>query len=230
MMLRVDDLLLEVRTSARRKTLQLTVDRRGELVVYAPQGVPTSKLERFVRDKKMWVYTTLAKKALLQTEAPVREMRTGEGFHYLGRTYRLQLVRAQDRPLKLHHGRFRLRRRDRDQGREHFVRWYTEHAAPWLSRRVEELQAHHIVHPTGIEVRDLGHRWGSCAARGVLNFHWASILLPPSIIEYVIVHELAHLRDKHHTPAFWRRVAKAMPDYEMRKDWLAENGAGFARI
>jgi len=228
--LTVDDLQLEVRWSTRRKTLQLTVDRGGELLVYAPKGTERTVLEDFVRNNKTWLYTKLATKELLQSDAPAREMRTGEGFHYLGRTYRLQLVRSQDRPLKLTHGRFRLRRDAKAEGRAHFERWYTEHALPWLTRRVGMYEDRMAVKPAGVEVRDLGNRWGSCGARGVLNFHWATILLPPSVIEYVVVHELAHLHEQHHTPAFWQRVARAMPDYESRKTWLAENGAGFVGL
>jgi predicted metal-dependent hydrolase len=58
-----------------------------------------------------------------------------------------------------------------------------------------------------------------------LNFNWATILLPPSIVEYVVVHELVHLRERNHTPAFWRKVERALPDYARRKTWLAEHGA-----
>ena len=80
------------------------------------------------------------------------------------------------------------------------------------------------VHPAGIKAQDLGYRWTSCGKGGWLHFHWKSILLPPRIAEYVVVHEIAHLHEPHHTPAFWLRVERAMPDYAQRKDWLAEHG------
>jgi predicted metal-dependent hydrolase len=73
-------------------------------------------------------------------------------------------------------------------------------------------------------VRDLGFRWGSCGKSGTVNFHWATILLPVSLVDYVVVHELAHLMEPNHTPAFWRRVSRALPEYEQRKTWLAEHG------
>ncbi len=69
--------------------------------------------------------------------------------------------------------------------------------------------------------RDLGHRWGSCGKGGKLCFHWRSILLPSSIVEYIVVHELVHLHEPHHTPVFWTRVERAMPDFAKRKQWLA---------
>ena len=91
------------------------------------------------------------------------------------------------------------------------------HAQPWLERRVRGFAPRLDVGVAGVRVLDLGFRWGSCGAGGALNFHWAVILLPPRIVDYVIVHELAHLHERHHTPAFWRRVERAMPDYERRK-------------
>ncbi len=86
------------------------------------------------------------------------------------------------------------------------------------------------IEPKGIEVRDLGFRWGSCGKKGTLNFHWASILLPASIVEYIVVHELAHLVEPNHTPEFWLALERAMPDYEQRKNWLAENGAQIVEV
>src|SRR5690625_5138176 len=75
-----------------------------------------------------------------------------------------------------------------------------------------------------VKVQDLGYRWGSCGKGGRLYFHWKAILLPRSIVEYVVAHELVHLHTPHHTPEFWQRLERAMPDYERRKQWLAAHG------
>lgn len=80
------------------------------------------------------------------------------------------------------------------------------------------------VRPAGLRVQDLGYRWGSCGKGAWLYFHWKTILLPARIAEYVVVHETSHLHEPHHTPEFWRRVERAMPDFERRKAWLAERG------
>lgn len=76
-------------------------------------------------------------------------------------------------------------------------------------------------------MRELGYRWGSCAQDGTLYFHWATILLPPAVVEYVLVHELIHLLEPNHTPEFWLRLERAMPDYEQRKTWLAKQGGKY---
>lgn len=228
--LTVDDLRFEVTYSSRRRTMELSVERDGALVVRAPAEAAADRLESFVRDKKAWVYKKVAEKEALRRATPVREYVSGEGFPYLGRSYRLLLVDQQDEPLRLDAGRFRLLRAEAGNGRAQFIAWYTAHARGWLRRRVAALAPRVGVEPVGVEVRDLGYRWGSCSRAGGLNFHWATILLPPSIAEYVIVHELVHLRERNHTPEFWRAVERAMPDYLRRKAWLAEKGAAIVAM
>lgn len=227
--LTVDDLDFEVRRSRRRKTLQITVDRGGELVIIAPDHCDRSVMETFVREKRFWLYTKLAEKESLRRLTSTKEFVNGEGFPYLGRSFRLLLVDHQEVPLKLERGRFQLVRSEVPQGRTHFIRWYTQHAKVWLGDRVARLVRRVGVEPAAVEVRDLGFRWGSCGKRGV-NFHWAAILLPPTVIEYIVVHELAHLREPHHTRAFWARVERAMPDFATRKAWLAEHGRGHVQL
>lgn len=220
----VDDLAFVVRRSPRRKTLQITVDRGGELVLAAPESAGQSQLEDFVREKRYWIYTKLAEKALLQKPIPRKEYVDGEGFLYLGRSYRLKLVDGQEEALKLVGGRFRLRRDLTDQGRTQFIRWYSERGRDWLSTKVSEHARRMEVHPSVVKVQELGYRWGSCGKADCLYFHWKTILLPRPIAEYVVIHELAHLRHPHHTPEFWQSLERALPDFERRRQWLAAHG------
>lgn len=222
--LQVDDLLFSVRHSPRRRTMQITVERSGDLVLCAPTGVNESTLRSFIVEKRLWVYSKLAEKKRLQRQVPCKEYVDGEGFLYLGRSHRLKLVDEQAAPLRLVAGRFCLRRDVLPAAREHFIRWYTGRAKVWLSSRVAEYQSRMDVKPAGVKVQDLGYRWGSCGKGEWLYFHWKTILLPAHIAEYVVVHEIAHLHEPHHTPEFWLRVERAMPDYAQRKSWLAEHG------
>ncbi len=222
----VDELTFEVRRSSRRKTVELTVDRDGELRITAPPQADAGWLERFVREHRFWLYTKLAEKEALQRPVGTKQFVTGEGFPYLGRSYRLLLVDGQGEALQLKGGRFRLARGLASRGREVFTEWYCRNGGAWLRRRVEGWAQRMDLVPTSVEVRDLGFRWGSCGRKGGVNFHWATVLLPPSVVDYVIVHELAHLEEPHHTPAFWRRVERAMPDHADRRRWLAERGGG----
>lgn len=222
--LRVDDLQFTVRRSTRRRSMEITVERDGTLLLSAPPEVDDDHLRAFVLEKRFWIYTRLAEKDRLQRAVPRKEFVGGEGFLYLGRSHRLKLVAEQDVPLKLAAGRFCLRRDALPSAREHFIRWYGERANGWLADRVAGFAARMEVLPAGVKVQDLGYRWGSCGKGGWLYFHWKTILLPARIAEYVAVHEMAHLHEPHHTPAFWLQIERAMPDYAQRKAWLAEHG------
>jgi predicted metal-dependent hydrolase len=228
----IDNLAFNLRRSAKRKTIGITVDRDGSLILSAPVDCPLEVIEHTAREKQFWVYTKLAQKQLLFQPRPAKEFVTGEGFFYLGRSYRLLLVDPPAPghslvPLRLRHGRFLLRRDEHHRALEHFIHWYKQHGRPWLQRRVTRWADRIGVSPCAIDLRDLGFRWGSCTLDGKINFHWRTILLPPRIIDYVIAHELAHLHDPHHSAEFWQRLERTMPDYAARKYWLAENGQYF---
>ena len=222
--LTVNDLCFEIRRSALRRVLEITVERGGELILSAPPDVPDAKLTEFAQRKRMWVYKQLAKKVASAQVVRRKQFTEGEGFAYLGRNYRLHLVPESDAAVKLVGGRFVMPKPLVRDGREHLIRWYCERAQPWLAARVHEFADRMEVGPAGLRVQDLGYRWGSCGKAGLLYFHWKVILLPARIAEYVLVHEMAHLHQPHHTPQFWRRVERAMPDFERRKLWLAEHG------
>lgn len=226
----VKDLRFELRRSARRRALEITVERDGALVLSAPPDVAEAQLHAFVQRKRMWVYRQLARRDALPDEMPRKVFTDGEGFSYLGRNYRLRLVAESDAAVKLAGGRFVMPKALARDGREQLVRWYCEHARPWITAKVADYAARMEVAPAGVRVQDLGYRWGSCGKGDWLYFHWKSILLPARIAEYIVVHEMVHLHEPHHTPEFWRRVERAMPDYTLRKDWLARHGGGVEGI
>ncbi len=185
--LSVGDLHFALQRSARRKTMEITVDRQGDLVLKAPPDVGEAKLRSFVEEKRFWVYTKLAEKERLYRATERKEFVDGEGFLYLGRSYRLKVVDEQDVPVKLANGRFMVRRCDLPEARQHLVKWYCERAKPWLASRVADYRNRMQVNPAGIKMQDLGYRWGSCGKGDWLYFHWKTILLPAHIAEYLVV-------------------------------------------
>lgn len=220
----VKELDFTVRRSTRRRTLEITVDRNGELRLAAPEDAPESAMRQFIEQKRFWIYTKLAEKEELRHQVPKKRYVNGEGFLYLGRSYRLKLVDDQNEPLKLVNGWFHLRRELAKEGRTHFIAWYTRRGRKWLQRKVAEHAPRLDVHPTEVRVQDLGYRWGSCGRNKRIYFHWKAILLPRAIAEYVVVHELVHLHYPHHTDAFWKYLEHALPDFETRRKWLGRNG------
>ena len=227
--LTVEDLTFELRRSERRSTIGITISRKGELILSAPPDCPQALIEQVARAKYGWIAAKLARKEMLFRPPVTKTLVDGEGFYYLGRSYRLRIVQPDgDEPaLSLHKDRFLLRSDAVERGEEHFTHWYQQQCSQWLQQRVDAF-AHRIdARPKGIKVQTLGYRWGSCTHSDILYFHWRVILLPASIIDYIVVHELVHLHERNHTPAFWDRVERAMPDYKERQRWLAENGSRF---
>lgn len=97
------------------------------------------------------------------------------------------------------------------------------------ARRQLEARASYFAEQMGVTynrilVRAARTRWGSCSAQGNLNFHWKLILMPPEILDYVVVHELAHRKEMNHSARFWAEVEKVLPDYASRRKWLKDNG------
>ena len=218
--LQLGGLVFEVRRSERRKTLGLTVDRGGELVVHAPAAVAADALSNWINKKLLWVHRKLALKEEAAPKMRAPEYVSGEAFCYLGRRFRLKVVEKEAHPLLFDGTRFMLRR-DARPAEEYFRRWYVEAGTEWLHRRVARLAKHTACNPARIEVRDLGFRWGSCSRNGVLFFNWKILQLPVRLVDYVIAHELVHLREGHHGPAFWEALGRAMPDWQQRKNTLA---------
>ena len=225
----VEDLVFVVRWSRRRRTIGLSVARDGGLRVLAPAGVPARKLESTVRAKLPWVRRKLAEFEALDPPPPRPRFVDGERLPYLGRRYTLALVDAggpHGAPVALRRGRFELERGLDGEARAAFVRWYTRRAGARLRARVARYAPLMSAAPASVVVRDLGsRRWGVCdARRRVVSFHWELVLQPPEIIDYVVVHELAHLHEPNHGSRFWRRVAAVMPDWKGRRGVLSRDG------
>jgi predicted metal-dependent hydrolase len=217
--LELNGLSFEVRRSTRRRTLGVTVDRNGELVVHAPCNAAPEELASWTRKKLLWVHRKLGLKDETIPKLRKPEYFTGESFAYLGKCYRLALVDQQKEPLRFTRMKFLLRR-DAVQADDHFRQWYIARGKPWLQRRVELMHRRTGPPPTRIVVRDLGYRWGSCGRDGTLYFNWRVLQLPVSVIDYVILHELCHLLEPNHGPAFWNALERALPDWRRRKDEL----------
>jgi predicted metal-dependent hydrolase len=107
---------------------------------------------------------------------------------------------------------------------EQIIDWYRATGLAWLKPRAKDWSTRLRVDPQTVEVADLGNTWGSALPSGRVRIHWATMQLRPSLVEYVLAHELAHLREPHHGPAFWQLLGRARPDFDQRKSALAEAG------
>ncbi len=229
---RVRDIEYQLLRSGDRKTADVVIERNGKVSVRVPAHLTEQQADAVVERKRLWIYRNLAEWRDLNATRVVREWVNGEGFLYLGASYRLLLVQDQDEPLKLKDGRFCLQRKIVESGGEIaakrvFEKFYAEKGLERIKRRVAYFAPKVGVLPASIEVKELGYRWASCTSEGRLSFHWKCVMALPKVIDYIIVHELCHLHHRDHTDAFWNEVDKVMPDYYGRKAWLREYGASF---
>lgn len=215
---------------SRRSTADIVLERDGSLVVRAPEWIDDTAIQRIVHSKKYWIHKTLAEWRDLNASQVPREYKSGEGFLYLGRSYRLKIVTGQQADLILKDGRFLLsgdllKSGGAGAARQAFQAFFEAKGLVRIGSRVDYFAPKVGVKPQSIIVGELGHRWASCSPLGVLSFHWKCMMAPLAVIDYVIVHELCHFHHLDHSESFWNEVDKIMPDFRARKEWLRRHGA-----
>lgn len=224
----------EIRRSARRrKSIQVAVDGGG-VKVSAPMDVTDDYLRAFVRRRAGWIIRNAAAEALA---APPKRFVSGETLPYLGRNVRMIVAEAGEgeRPppsVRFDHWRFLmtapagLTEEERaERLRKAVTAWYRRRAEVRVRQAVERWGPAFGRDPESkVLIRDQRKRWASCAPDGTLRFNWRVVMLPPALLEYVVVHELAHLKVKNHSPDFWRLVDQALPDAQTRRRQLRETG------
>ena len=226
----IKDIAYRLLPGTPRQTTDIVIERDGCITVRPPARMTPEQVDQTVFSRRLWIYRNLAEWRDLNSTRVVREWVNGESFLYLGSAYRLLLVADQDEPLKLKDGRFCLLRRVVDGGgkgaaQDAFRDFYIGRGRVRLAQRVLHFAPRVGVAPGAIQVKELGYRWASSLASGGLHFHWKCLMAPPKIIDYIVVHELAHLHHRDHTDLFWNEVDKVMPDYRERKEWLRQRGA-----
>lgn len=222
-----------VRRSNRRTTVALTVEPTGKLVVTAPPKTSIDKLNGLVRNKARWVVERIKRTSDVPPAHHQREFVSGETVLYLGRQYRLKVVSDGAGETASLHGRWlhvpvpgHLHGSDRARAVRHAVRaWLKSHAERRLPLRLAAICKRFGIDTPSIVVREQRKRWGSCDTKGTLRLNWRIIQAAPSLIDYVLVHELVHLRHQNHTRAFWAEVERMLPECEQRRRELRRIGA-----
>ena len=169
--------------------------------------LPQSRIVTILKDKNQWI----KHKIVLHREAmPVsaKDYVSGESFSYLGRNYRLKVSRGHFKPVKLVQGRLVVTVpqgiNQSNMVRNALVRWYKCHAGLKLRDKVARYAGIIGVEPAGVGIRTFKSRWGSCSSKGQVDFNWKIIMAPNRIVDYVVVHELCHLKQHDHSHSFGR--------------------------
>lgn len=207
-----------------RKTVAIIIQRDGKVIVRAPEHMPEKAIQRFVNRKSGWIKEKLGQVQERQAQAAPKTFIDGETFLYLGQSYPLVLVGRQHPPLLLSDGCFHLAQTAHPQARQFFQAWYKKQAREVLTQQVQLYAGRYQLSYSKIRISSAKTLWGSCSANNTLSFTWRLIMAPLPIIDYVVVHELAHFTEKNHSKQFWARVETMLPDYKARLKWLKTNG------
>ena len=207
---------------SKRRTIALEVARDARLIVRAPYRTPLHFIEKVVFKKRFWIKEKQEIVRDRRKKVIPKEFISGEGFLYLGNMYKLEFIDDLDMPIVFNNG-FKIARKNYDIAKEILIAWYKAQAYQKISERVNWHSSLSGLKYNKIKISDAQKRWGSCSAKGNLNFSWRLIMAPLRVIDYVVVHELAHLEEKNHSKRFWNKIKIMLPDYEQYRDWLKEN-------
>ena len=214
-----------VRTN-RTKTASVRV-QEGKVSVVVPKSLTDNQIERLVTNKTRWI----KEKLLLHRQCvPVKpkEYVSGECFTYLGKNYRLKVEKAPRASVRLLAGRLVVALPEGSNGpeavRNSLTDWIQTHAEAKLREKAERYARIVGVRPSSTSIRSYTSRWGGCSASGDIQFNWKIIMAPQRVVDYVVVHELCHLRVHNHSPEFWKFLERVFPDYQDCREWLKING------
>jgi len=219
--------IAEVIRTNRRKSADIRVED-GAVSVVVPANTPDEKIDQLLETKRRWIKEKITLHQEM-TPASSRRYISGEAFSYLGRNYRLKVEKGNFAPVKLLNGRLVVTvptgAEQPHMVRNALVRWYKRQAEQKLTEKVNRFAPVVGVEPGGVGIRTFKSRWGSCTAKGKLEFNWQIMLAPNRMVDYVVIHELCHLIRHDHSAAFWREMSRSMPDYESCRAWLRDNAA-----
>lgn len=218
-----------IKRSARRRTVSLEI-RDAQLLVRAPVGVAERDLDRFVRQKSSWIARKVRAQQQLLARIPEYRYVSGTQLPFMGLWLTLSVedgasgivARAGDQ-LRVRCSR-RSRLEPEEQARRLVQSWYREQGLARLSAKTDALTRQLGLTYAGVKVRVTRSKWGHCTSSGEIQYNWQILLAPEAVVDYLVAHEVCHLRHHNHSRAFWQLVAQVCPDYSRQRDWLKANG------
>ena len=208
---------------SKRQSFSLEIKPDGRLIVRAPETATDKQVNAIVAQKTAWILQTRAKVARRFPSAQPRTFTPGDVFWYLGEQYALQLTGRKRPSLELD-GVFLLSRSAQDHAKDVFIKWYREETRQITQILIEKYISQNNFKVNQVTITSARTRWGSCSGRNNLNFTYRLSMAPLHVIEYVVIHELAHLKVRNHSSAFWKEVNALWPDYQRDRKWLQQHG------
>ncbi len=223
------ELEYSIRRSSRR-TISIMIKNTGQIVVACPLKTPFAYIEKLLLEKEGWILQKLAE--IREKPITVREksFENGEVFYYLGLPYKLKIVANNITPKPKVNIEAELivlevsETADKNKIKSFLKSWYISKARELLEQRIRLYSSEIGVFPKRTAIKEQKTRWGSCSTKGNINLNWKLIMSPLKVIDYVVIHELCHMKEMNHSKKFWQHVQSIMPDYEVYKKWLKDNG------
>ena len=207
-----------------RKSLAVSVSRDASVTVRSPMRISDGIIEEFIERNTAWISRTVTRVRANFSESK-RQYIDGELFWYLGNRYPLRVSEESGKAsLEFSAGELVLSRRFQGKANARFLSWYRREARNIIRSRVDALARENGLFYRSVKINGAKTRWGSCSGKGNLNFSFRLVMAPLSVVDYVVVHELAHLVHPNHSAHFWKTVAEMRPKFETERRWLRENG------
>ena len=224
----IDDVsILWRKSSRRRRSLALKVDKSGQLVAMTPMRTSERELRKFVRLRTSWIETQLAQ--FKETEAS-RTRSFGRQYWFLGTQYQVLAQTGLKNQITLKDGDLEITSRqdlDKEQRDRRIRKWLREQANQILPTRLASISRKTGLQGSDYQIKSYTARWGSCGHDGLIQLNWKLIMLPEEVIDYVIVHELCHLVHFNHSAKFWALVESHCAQYQLHRRSLKQNGQIF---
>jgi len=215
---------INIKRTNRKKTVSFQVER-GLVKVLVPKHLDKIKLDKIIKSKSKWIKNKLSK---VDEILPYRKKDyvSGEDFMYLGKHYKLKVIKGQKYDVKISDKYLTLtiKSHTKDEKIKRLLKnWYFENADNYLKEITSELSLKNNLNFKSVKVRNYRSRWGSCSSIGSIFYNWKIIMAPKKIIRYVVLHELAHTKFHNHSPRFWSYLKSKYEDIEYSKNWLVKN-------
>lgn len=217
----------------KKKNIGIRITTDGIVRVTSPSFVTDSYIHEVVYKRAGWILSNLKLLKEMNKDPVERRYSRGDSIVYLGEEYKLKVIEEVevDGMIRLKGREFEVNvspewdENEREKFiREKLVEWYKHEAFKQFKERTRFYSEVLKLYPNNIRIKDQKSIWGSCSSKNNINFNWKLIIAPLTVLDYIVVHELCHLKHRDHSKNFWNLVELIMPDYKEKKKWLKENG------
>ena len=208
-----------------RKTLSISVHPDLSVIVKVPEKTKLEDIEKKVYHRAKWILNQQRRFEIYLPDVPPRKYVSGESHRFLGRQYRLKLIKSDAEQIKLSRQFLEVNTPDTNPANARVIveNWYRDQTSQIFQERLSacytKLAREKIPYPK-ISIRRMQSSWGSCSAKGTITLNIKLIQVPVEYIDYVIIHELCHLKHLHHETQFYKLLSRVMPGWEAKKDKL----------